>query len=294
MVADLEINIESLVLCVLEGKTKLDLPVWSKASFHYILHGRGKIEFLDGKSISVDQGSIVFLPANWKHRLHSLGGGEPLPPTAEKLGANMEKRTVPGHGDGGVVGLCGTMNVHVRGARTLFDLLISPIVVDANISRYCRRLMDMVFEEANRGTKASFAIVNALIRACLISITEHSRETGDHNMGWLSAANEPKLWPALEKIMANPSDKFTVSHLAELSGMSRARFAKLFRVTYGRGPMEFLNQLRMQQASHLLASTKTPIKKIASKVGFNSRSAFTRKFRDYSGLSPTDYRTEHQ
>ncbi|MBO6505487.1 MAG: helix-turn-helix transcriptional regulator [Kordiimonadaceae bacterium] len=294
MVADLEINIESLVLCVLRGDAKLDLPVRSAASFHYILSGKGQIEFSDRKAIDIDEGSIVFVPANWKHRYRSFEGGAPLPPIAETLGANMKKISVPGAGKGGIVGLCGTMNVHVRGARALFDLLISPIAVDANVSRYCRKLMDMVFAEANRGEKASFAIVNALIRACLISITEHSRETGDNKMGWLSAANEPKLWPALEKIMANPSDKFTVSGLADLSGMSRARFAKLFRETYGRGPMEFLNQLRMQQAAHLLSATHGPIKKIASKVGFGSRSAFTRNFKNFSGLSPTDYRTEHQ
>lgn len=294
MITELEIHTESLLLCVLEGDATLHLPVRPIASFHYILHGQGKIEFSDRRTIDVEAGSLVFLPANFGHTIYSDGGGEALPPTTDMLAACIEKIQVSGNGDGGVMGLCGTLNVHVQGARALFDFLISPIVVDARLSRYCNKLMDMVLAEANRGEVASIAIINALIRTCLISITEHSLEMGDAKMGWLAAANQPTLWPALQALMERPADRHTVSSLAMLAGMSRARFAKLFRKTYGRGPIDFLNQLRMQQAMHLLASTNYPVKQVASKVGFESRSAFARGFKDYAGLSPTDYRTQHQ
>lgn len=294
MVTDLEINTESLLLCVLEGDAKLDLPVRPNASFHYIMHGRGKIRFSDQRTIDVEEGSLVFLPANLGHTLYACEGGEALPPTADTLGACIEKRQVSGNGNGGIMGLCGTLNVHVRGARALFDFLISPIVVNSQTSRYCDKLMDMVLAEANRGRMASLAIVNALIRTCLISITQHSLDAGDSKMGWLAAANAPMLWPALQELMEKPADKHSVTSLAALAGMSRARFAKLFRSTHGRGPMDFLNQLRMQQAMHLLASSHYPVKKIASKVGFESRSAFARGFKKYAGLSPTDYRVKNQ
>jgi transcriptional regulator GlxA family with amidase domain len=83
---------------------------------------------------------------------------------------------------------------------------------------------------------------------------------------------------------------FTVTELAEVAGMSRTVFAARFTSAMARPPIEFLKGLRFARAAHLLARTDLPVKAIASRVGYASRSSFTRAFVAHHGAPPTDFR----
>jgi len=72
--------------------------------------------------------------------------------------------------------------------------------------------------------------------------------------------------------------------------MSRAAFSQHFKRTYGRSPMDYLKQLRLHRAAELLSGSDLPIKVVTGRVGFESCSYFTRAFRAFSGLHPTEYR----
>jgi len=78
--------------------------------------------------------------------------------------------------------------------------------------------------------------------------------------------------------------------LAEVAGMSRTVFAARFTSAMARPPIEFLKGLRFARAAHLLARTDLPVKAIASRVGYASRSSFTRAFVAHHGAPPTDFR----
>ena len=55
--------------------------------------------------------------------------------------------------------------------------------------------------------------------------------------------------------------------------------------------MDYLKTLRLRRAAELLSGSDLPIKVVTGRVGFESRSYFTRAFRAFSGLHPTEYRT---
>lgn len=67
-------------------------------------------------------------------------------------------------------------------------------------------------------------------------------------------------------------------------------FARLFRRHTGRRPMEWLNERRLQRASQLLASTRTPLAEIAAACGFNCPFYFSRLFKAHFGVPPSEYR----
>ncbi len=72
--------------------------------------------------------------------------------------------------------------------------------------------------------------------------------------------------------------------------MSRAAFAERFRATFERSPMAFLRDLRLRRAARLLAETDLPVKTVAGRVGFASRSHFSRAFKASFGADPAAYR----
>lgn len=59
---------------------------------------------------------------------------------------------------------------------------------------------------------------------------------------------------------------------------------------FGCTPIEYLNKYRLEQARLLLVQTSWNVAKIAEETGFVQTPYFTRQFKKYTGLSPTQFR----
>lgn len=60
--------------------------------------------------------------------------------------------------------------------------------------------------------------------------------------------------------------------------------------TMGVGPLQYLNEVRLQKAKQLLAATTEKIKIISQQVGIQDEMYFSRLFRKREGISPQEYR----
>ena len=78
--------------------------------------------------------------------------------------------------------------------------------------------------------------------------------------------------------------------LAESCAMSRANFIRAFKQKTGILPGKFLTIMRMNMAGMLLKNTQKPISVIASEVGYQSDTHFTKVFKSYYSISPGKYR----
>src|SRR5439155_24913239 len=76
--------------------------------------------------------------------------------------------------------------------------------------------------------------------------------------------------------------------LAEAVSMSESSFAHLFKATTGVSPLQFLKQLRMEQARRLLLGGSN-VSETADNVGYSSLSHFISEFKRYFGKSPKAY-----
>ena len=93
----------------------------------------------------------------------------------------------------------------------------------------------------------------------------------------------------IDQHLAHP---LQVADLARLSGLSCARLHVRFLAQTAQTPMEFVRNRRLQQALQLLRSTRLAVGEIASRVGYNSQSAFTAALAKYSGHTPRTLRRE--
>ena len=73
--------------------------------------------------------------------------------------------------------------------------------------------------------------------------------------------------------------------------MSRSAFADEFSAHFERTPMRFLRDVRLQRAASMLRTTDAPVAAVAHRVGFASRSHFSRAFSDHFGVPPSDFRS---
>lgn len=80
---------------------------------------------------------------------------------------------------------------------------------------------------------------------------------------------------------------------AEL-GMSYETFRRNFRRRAGMPPGQYHDEQRCQEACHRLANTQIPCWELALYLGFCDEQHFSRRFKEWTGFSPRNYRSHHQ
>ena len=92
----------------------------------------------------------------------------------------------------------------------------------------------------------------------------------------------------------NISQELAVAELAQVVGMSQYYFSKLFKLSTGTTPHQYVMRQRVERAQELLREGQTALAEIATLVGFETQSHFTSVFRRLSGITPKHYREMHQ
>ncbi|AEI40114.1 AraC family transcriptional regulator [Paenibacillus mucilaginosus] len=81
----------------------------------------------------------------------------------------------------------------------------------------------------------------------------------------------------------------SIEHMAKTLGYHRTHLSKMFKQHTGMSPMQYLLQVRMERAKRLLHERLT-IEQVASSVGFADALYFSKQFKKWYGVSPSDYR----
>jgi AraC-like DNA-binding protein len=106
------------------------------------------------------------------------------------------------------------------------------------------------------------------------------------------AADQSAMQRVIDHINANLDKPLPVNELAEVSGLSRAHFSRVFAESEGLPPAEFVLQQRMQRAAKLLTNAAfLPVKEVAIMSGFDDANYFSKAFRRVYGINPTEFRT---
>lgn len=92
-----------------------------------------------------------------------------------------------------------------------------------------------------------------------------------------------------EYIRMNPLTPHRIRELARMAHLSPSRFGALFRQEYGQSIGQFIIDVRMQHAKHLLKQRTYTAAEIALKMGYNSPYAFYAAFKKQTGMSPKNY-----
>jgi len=95
-----------------------------------------------------------------------------------------------------------------------------------------------------------------------------------------------------EYMHVNYSKQIDLTEIADSFGFSSAYLTKVFREQLQTTPSKYLNEYRMMVAKQLLRDTALPVKDIAEQVGFTDQFHFSKRFKQNSGYSPAQYRTQ--
>ena len=105
--------------------------------------------------------------------------------------------------------------------------------------------------------------------------------------GGLPARKKKLVQHFIEEHLAEDISLFRLARLAELSPH---HFARAFRRSFGVPPHRYHIVRRMNRAEDLLVRSTLPVTQIGIRIGFREASSFTRAYRGYAGVTPSEFR----
>jgi AraC-like DNA-binding protein len=112
---------------------------------------------------------------------------------------------------------------------------------------------------------------------------------------YLSSKNRSTLEKAVDYVEQNFQDcDFGVDNILSYLNISATQLRNLFHSKYGKSPMQYLIEKRINFAKILLLYSENNIETISELCGFNSPFYFSKIFKKYVGVAPLYFRQENQ
>ena len=105
-------------------------------------------------------------------------------------------------------------------------------------------------------------------------------------------SNEESFILKLNKVIAEHLDDPDLDQqmICMELGMSRAALFNKMKTITGSGAKEYITKLRLEKAKSLIENSNLTIAEISEKTGFASQSYFSTAFKNYTGMTPSQYK----
>lgn len=228
----------------------------------YITEGAGIFNSAHAKDIPLKAGDLFLLfPGEW-HTYHPTGKNGWKSYWIGFKGKNVDDR--------------------VKAGFLSVDKPIYHVGFSADIIRLYEEAYKRAQEETPYSQQILAGIVNHLVG--LMYALERSMELSkDHTR--VDMINLARL-----RIRESLEADLTIQQIAEDLGVSYSNFRKLFKEFTGISPALYQQDLRLQRAKELLATTSLSIKEIAYRLRFESPDYFSSKFKIKTGKKPSEFR----
>ena len=262
----------------IHSHSALRIPWHSHRRFEliFVLEGATAYEFSDGRTVELAGGWFVVMPPRAVHRgVHDVRMPAKLCGVLLDLDAPGAWRNTPFTARD-LDWMRGQFETHALAARPM----------SAELRRSVLALNRHVSVTGARADRSGAAAVRLLTCGVILEAARH-----------LTASRPAKAKRTVENALAHMQthahEPLRMSNLARAAGCSRARLFQLFKQTTGMAPNDYLQRLRVNNAREMLADPARAITDIAFAAGFSSSQYFSNVFRKYTGVTPTQFRHEH-
>lgn len=176
---------------------------------------------------------------------------------------------------------CNSASAGNRNGRDFFEL--RRIITRLMFAHYSDR------DEARLETKS------LLFQLLLLLKTAFSRASAEQKKKVLPGPDtDDPIENAAAYINMNFRSQLTLRDVADHTGFSVHYLSRLFKRRTGKGFLEYLGEVRLQNAVAELTSSKESILKIALGSGFSNAASFNKVFQKRFGMTPVKYRAQNR
>lgn len=159
--------------------------------------------------------------------------------------------------------------------------LLNDKPVQQNLNALIRVMVDNDFGKQLKASNTTRELIVSLMQT-------QARYYLLENMDKLSTKN--RLAHVVKYIRQNLHRPLSADYLASQACLSRAQFFRAFQRELGETPVRFINQERLAKAKKLMQFGHLSATEACYESGFSSVNYFSRVFRQFEGISPTEWK----
>jgi AraC-like DNA-binding protein len=255
---------------------------------HTVVRGRGYLWLnTPGSVVELSPGTVALVRGGQDHHIGHEPGADCLEPEEFRT-----RHAQAGSGDNprATAFLCGAYRFSGDVGSGLLDALPPVMTLSPSIDDPLRDVITLLSRELAGTEPAQQIVLDRLLDLLLVMAIRSDFRRSTTAPRWYRASADSRLSAALQAMHENPARQWTVPQLADISGLSRAAFARAFRKALGQAPMQYLTEWRMTLARDHLRAGDLTLAQIADATGYGSPFAFAAAFRRHHGDPPGTWR----
>lgn len=169
--------------------------------------------------------------------------------------------------------------------------LLATIVREAMRS-FSSPLEDTFLKELNRRTDAVFGseqMISNSLEHLLISLYRNFGERQKNTTKLKRGIQQDIVNNVLQFLQENIHRKLTLQEVADAIGVSRTGVSINFKERMGEGVMTHFSKMKIDVAKTMIREGKYNVSQISSYLGFETIHLFSRRFKQLTGMTPTEY-----
>lgn len=238
---------------------------------------KGKIDIdMDNETYRLEQGNIAFHQPNEYHNLRANGIIAPnliiISFVCKSPAMNFfKKRIIP-----------------------LSDIekgLLSTIILES-IRSFSSPLEDTFLTKLTRKDEQFFGseqLISISLEQLLISLYRNLGKIQKNSTTLTRGIQQDVVNNILQFLQENTQKKVTLRQISDYIGVSISGMSSIFKKKMGISIMNYFSKMKIDIAKTLIREGKYNISQIASYLGFDSIHLFSRRFKQLTGMTPTEY-----
>jgi AraC-like DNA-binding protein len=237
---------------------------------YYLLAGERRF-FIKDTTYDLQKGALVLIKPKVIHRTVNLGR-----PAHERILVNFRRRVLEdAFGDESLL-------APFQGRAPVFRL-------DPPNQYALEQRFDRLYAEFRGVDPLSRGLCPILLCELVAAIARINERVLSHDLAGAEAVHA-RYHDIARYLSENYAEKIGLRQLADKFNLSPFHLCRRFKETTGFSIVEYLNNVRIIEAQHLLQASDMRVAELAGLVGFDSISHFGRTFKRLIGVSPLRYK----
>lgn len=123
-----------------------------------------------------------------------------------------------------------------------------------------------------------------------LSLSENKSILSSSDMRQSTTESSERIDTVLKYISDNYATNIGLDDVASVACMTTNSFCRFFKKTTNKSFTQFLNEIRIRNASRILVQENLPVSDVCYIVGFNSITNFNKQFKQIMGATPKSFR----
>lgn len=152
-----------------------------------------------------------------------------------------------------------------------------------NFEKY-KYIFSLIFQQIDYNSETTHTLVTELLYRLNADLKHAAFEK-------ISSLDSP-IDKAAQYIHFHYSEKISLETLANIACLDKGYFVRSFKTKYKETPINYLINVRLDNASELILSTSLPISEICEYCGYNNESLFISQYKKRFGITPAKHRKQ--